>query len=476
MHPGGSMKTKQVRFVLRTFASLVMFLHTQASLAENCFTQQDSLALPFEVIRIGAPKFDTRTGLFKDANNFPATMMMNGGDGAPSVSPISKDGVEFEYSGNIWANRCVNIGGVQNWECPNFLKTKGNYYRGIVTVQRNGMDRQVRPIFTTYSRANACTRIQVGFALGFSDDALKLMASNNQLTIVKWEERATVLPKMVRDIRLPNGSENTYWVDLCLLDKSPMAASATAISVDYEVQDSRPESSTQNVISQIATMVHNRGKKLIVYTNDLDSAMPYYNGISQNNMDAILNAVDVFSFTVGSKASLGCYEVPPSPRLTSPISNMYANLNFITNNGRRKVDYRKLAPWVNLYDLQPDEASALYSILRQTNMKGIYLPNSNLEVGGSCSLPVNQSIGKLLGLDRAQSFCKIVLEACPNDPSKAGITIDTLATAASNPVRCMQRAQEYYQSCGLPAKSGVKSTAIFVSNGKAVQMNTVNGL
>lgn len=472
------MKTSNLlNIIFKHSIRLAAMISSVGHAAEICFKPDTSLRLPFEVARIGAPSL-AKDGNFKDANYFPATSFRSDGHLIPNIRPESNAKTQFRYSYNLWANRCVNIGGVKDWECPNFAKTKGNYYRGIYSVIRNGASREVRPIFTTYARANACTRIQASHALGLPMSTLQTTATTHQLRILPFNERATEFPKLVRDIRLSNGSEDSYFIDVCLLDRAPAGAALDEIALDYEVQDSRPESSTQNIISQLASLAHNKGVKLHVFTNEIDGAMAYRNGISQNNLDSILESVDSFGFTVGSGATLGCYQVPGSPRRYNPVDNMNNQIRVLTNYGRRNVDFSKILPWVNMYDMAPSEARGLHSMIRQYKMKGIYLPNSFMEVGGSCSEPVNVVISNLLGLtteqERGTSFCKISQKVCPNHPESVGTFTDTLAAANNNQARCMQRAKEYHQWCGLT--NGQSSSANYVSEGQVRQTATYSGL
>ena len=151
-----------MRTIVAMAATFCLVNSSIAATVEHCFRRDDSKRLNFDVFQVGfPPAFDRKSG------DYPATSGGYPGSYYTTFTlatmtrptPRGASGFSFRKGDFLWANRCIHMRGITPdlESCRNTRRYKANgYYKPI----KDAAGRQIRPAFSTYAKANACTMIQ----------------------------------------------------------------------------------------------------------------------------------------------------------------------------------------------------------------------------------------------------------------------------------------------------------------------------
>ena len=219
------------------------------------------------------------------------------------------------------------------------------------------LEGQVRPLFTTYAKANACTVAQIAAVLGRPHD--DIAASGRKAGIRVLANRDTdAIAAQARRVTPADGRPQTALLDTCVLDSDRLANDVGAIVLDYEVWDDRTPGEVVTFMRELRAIVAHSGRKLVLNTNPLPRAP---NGLIAGHVRAVLAEVDGFAPTLSSGATKGNADIGLSAkeRTHSPWQSYVDQLAVLTGNGAHALTAAERAKiiWnVPLYDMSLDEA------------------------------------------------------------------------------------------------------------------------
>jgi hypothetical protein len=189
--------------------------------------------------------------------------------------------------GFLWANR-RNTAASHNY--------KSNPIFPAITLS----SKQCRAEYSTIAKANAATKVRAMHWLGYTSSEYNAVADAAGFThATDILTRATLAASPATYFTSNSAyGPNTYLVmtdKIWLNDNKLSDASAyEGIILDYEVQDSRTTTETQDFLLDLASTVQAKGKKLYLYTNRLDGGSAPYNALTSANCPAIYAALDGF--------------------------------------------------------------------------------------------------------------------------------------------------------------------------------------
>lgn len=163
--------------------------------------------------------------------------------------------------------------------------------------------KQCRIEYSSIAKANAATLVRAMHWLAYTSAQYEAVATAAGFATSDIKTRATL-----------SGDPDTYFTgssgfqdgvfqvatDIIMIDDNDLTdgSSYEGIVIDYECQDSRSDAETTAFVTSLATVVHDKSKELVFYTNPLDGAVVSYNGISTANANAILGLCDVFGILI----------------------------------------------------------------------------------------------------------------------------------------------------------------------------------
>jgi hypothetical protein len=364
----------------------------------DCFRSVDNVT-KFDVFQISAPPtYSSKERRFA-ANSpaYPAT------DYATSMSKLKEpvpDGVgaqAFRRHYLLWANRCVFIEGRTSGseQCRNVTRAKGNSYPGMVG---GPLVTQLRTVFSTYSKANACTLISAKRALGEAQAQIEEEGRAAGLVVYDSKVSKDELKKAARHVKLGMpGSDAVALVDICIVESEAMASDVSGVLLDYEVFDSRRPNEVTSFFRSLKDYLSSKGKTLVVNTNPLPREP---NGIDATNVEDVLRIVDGFAPTISTGATIGnpAISLAPQERKIGPVENYKSQLDVLTDGGRRRLsnDLKKKIIWnISLYDTSLSEASFFHEEVMKEGYRGIMLFRNYTKLGGDCAKSSNQVIACL---------------------------------------------------------------------------------
>ncbi|HEY2179474.1 MAG TPA: hypothetical protein VGH15_12915 [Caulobacteraceae bacterium] len=374
-----------------------------------CFTRDDNRTPPFEIFQVSPPPpYSPATRDYPAASAvYPATDYVTGAIHSITAPTLpSTSGFTFRKYFLLWVNRCIQLPGVTPGidSCRN-PRTKGNGYRRMID---DGAGDKVRPAFSTYAKADACTLIQARRVLG-ETGGLETSARAAGLTLWDGDDRVRLAP-LARRFAMPNGQMMSYFVDTCILEAAPEAPDASGIVLDYEVWDNRTPAQTVDIVRNLARLTHQRGKKLILITDPVPKPP---SGLTAESVPAVIDAVDGFGSAIATGSSPGnpSTHYPARGRMRSPWEAYQTQLSVVTAGGRNPLTpqmRRKLIWNIDLNDIAPPEARQLHDEIVRQGYRGMLLARNFQREGGACDRPVNQTIACLalgrcdgrFGLDR----------------------------------------------------------------------------
>lgn len=379
---------KPVSIILATFTPFAW-----AKAQPDCFRLEDNKRTPFEVLQIAKPpRFVARQNDYLETSPYyPATTFATTTASALS-QPLQRgaSGVFFERSYFQWVNRCIQIPGETPslTACRNQNRSKGNLYVGIPP---GTLKTQVRPLFSTYAKANACTIAQINAVLGRPKNELGSAGRKAGIVVLSNQEIAAIASH-ARTVTTADGESQTALVDVCVYDSDRLAPDVGAIVLDYEVWDYRTTSEVVAFLREIRTSVADAGRKLILYTNEIPRPA---NGLTSDSIRAVLAEVDSFAPTLWTGATKGNLDMGLRARHRSrSLWESYIDqLAVLTDNGARPLTANENAKiiWnISLFDINLDDARRLHEEFRHRKYRGIAIFRNYVKQGGSCSRPENQ--------------------------------------------------------------------------------------
>jgi hypothetical protein len=325
---------------------------------------------------------------------YPATDYVTGAvHSITAPTQPSASGLAFRKYFLLWVNRCIQVPGVTPSlnACRN-PRTKGNGYRGMID---DGAGDKVRPAFSTYAKADACTLIQAARVLG-QTGGLDAAATAAGLRLWDGDDRVGLAP-LARRFAMPNGQVMTYFVDTCILEAAPEAPDASGIVLDYEVWDNRTPAQTIDIVRNLAQLTHRRGKKLILITDPVPKPP---SGLTAESVPEVISELDGFGSAIATGFSLGnpSTHYPARARMRSPWEAYQTQLSVVTDGGRNPLTpqlRRKLIWNIDLNDIALAEGRQLHEEIVRQGYRGVLLARNFQREGGTCDRPVNQTIACL---------------------------------------------------------------------------------
>jgi hypothetical protein len=361
-----------------------------------CFTRHDNIGLPFDVFQVSQPPAysPAERDYVAASAIYPATDYATAAiRSIKDPQPPSASRLRFRRHFLLWINRCIRLPGITPGPeaCRN-PRNKGNGYHDMID---DGTGDKIRPAFSTYAKANACTLIQARRVLG-ETGGLGPSARAAGLTLWDGDERAG-LARLGRRVAMPNGQVASYFIDTCILEATPESPDASGVVLDYEAWDNRTPAEALAFIRELAALTHQRGKSIILITNQLPKPP---NGLVAQNIRQVIDAVDGFGSAIATGASVGNASVhfPARSRLIAPYDAYQRQLDVLTDGGRNPLTpavKRKLIWNVSLYDMGLAEGRQLHAEFRRQGYRGILIARNFLREGGACSRPENQTIACL---------------------------------------------------------------------------------
>jgi hypothetical protein len=338
--------------MLKRFIIGLVAFASVARTVQNCFDETANKNLPFEVIQQAPPPLDAHESNYR---YFPLSA-----SASMDLESLNRSRAPLDLYSFLWANRCHDLGsnaGVCGWN------KKGN----LVAPRMTTATGEVRTFFTSFQRANDCTLAQAARLLGYPGKTIDDYGKRSGLTI------------------MPKGPEtlarqrNNQLVDVCLIDKEPLAPRASGIVLDYEVQDRRMPEQTLAFLKEFAALVHGKGKKAVLYTNPLDAPTQRYTGVAVSNAHQLYEAFDRIALVLWHRNRQG--DIAASAR---------AQIEMIRAGG--KVDAKRLLAVFELNETTIAEAATVRKLILSEGMAGVMFWRNYAKAGGDCSSPANRKI------------------------------------------------------------------------------------
>lgn len=376
----------------------------------DCFRREDNLGLKYTVIQVAnPPPYSAAARDYVETSPYyPGSLYASGLRGVVERSGPSASGVRFDRYYLQWVNRCLFLPGVTPTPgaCRNTNRSKGN---GYPAMPGESLKTQVRPVFSTYEKANTCTLIQIERVLGEPDASLEASAHRVGLTL-DANSNPQAIQARGRNVQLANGQNAAYLVDECVLDSSPGGPNLAGVMLDFEAWDLRTPEETVDFVRKVRAVTSRHGVKLGILTDPLPREL---NGMAASSVHGILAQVDVFAPAVATGASAGnaAMEVLRRQRQVDPATNFESQVAVFGGLGSlTKAERAKIVWQVGLYDISVDEAAELRRRIVRDGFAGVGIAREYVREGGACSLPQNQVIACLtlgacdgrFGLDRTR--------------------------------------------------------------------------
>lgn len=366
---------------------------SSADATGECFSREDNKRLSYEVFQVSAPPaYSVALGDYAPTNPaYPGSHFITAWMErlyGPSTAGGSR--LHFRKSFLFWVNRCVYLPGITPdiGSCGNVNRNKGNGYFDIV---KDASGRQVRPVFSNYAKANACTYLQLNRVLGDFSQALAHAATKAGLVLWDGSNR-TELPRLARDVKMSNGEVMPYFVDVCILEARALPSDADGVVLDYEVWDERTADNTLETVRQLSSLAHQKGKELQVSMSPIPRAP---NGIDASNIRDIVIATDGVIIAISTGSTLGNESIrfAPRGRTLSHFESYRNQVAVLTDGGRIPLTQElksKIAWNIGLYDIKLEEARQLHDEIKKQGYRGIMISRAFMKQGGACTRQENQ--------------------------------------------------------------------------------------
>lgn len=366
-----------------------------AAAQPDCFRREDSLHLKYVVLQVANPPpfVEAAKDYAETSPYYPVSVFASGLQGVLRKGGVSASGLRFQRYYLQWVNRCVYLPGVTPApaDCANIKNVKGN---GYPAMPRSTLQTELRPLFSTYEKANDCTLVQIERVLGAPIPRLSAEAGRAGLTL-KLNSDQTAIGALARGVRFADRTGGRFLVDTCVLDASAAGPLVDGVMLDFEPQDRRSPQQTTAFLHAVRAVTAERRLKLGILTNPLPRAV---NGIDGSNAHSLIALVDIFAPAVSTGASAGNAAVGAAPRerRTDPLSDLQGQIGVLGGLSALTPAERKKIVWqIGLYDTSVPEAAQIRRQVIANGFGGISIARTYVREGGACSLPQNQVIACL---------------------------------------------------------------------------------
>jgi hypothetical protein len=260
------------------------------------------------------------------------------------------------------------------WVWVNHTRSKGN---GLIPPYYN-VGSEVRALFTTIQRANACTKIQLMRIFNESSIDLNSIAIKYGLQLASRSEE------------LSWRVNSSYLTNVCILSDYTLPSDTEGVLFDYEVQDGRSNSQTTSFLSNINSYVHEKGKKTILYLNPLDGPSQISTGIDSSNAPILRRRFDKMTVLLWS-----------GNKQQSIKDSFYTQIRIAGLDFYNKQKLTKIIIAFELADTSLEDARIVHNLMKKSEMENLMFWRNGAVVGGSCETDVNKKIACL-----AFSRCK----------------------------------------------------------------------
>ena len=230
---------------------------TSTAAAENCFRRADNKNLKFKVYQIAPPPEILGHDYPDSSPLYPATgYLTNDIKSLNTTSPSSESGFVFEKGYLLSINHCLFMQGLtpRPEACHNTTNVTGNAFP-------NDAGFAVKPMFSTLTRANTCTRLQALRALGGDTGKIEDAAKDDDLKLWDIRDRKE-LAKLSKTVTLANGKSANYLVDVCVLEDMSQAPDASGIMLNDKSPDARTPEQMADFLRVMKNATRPYGKQL----------------------------------------------------------------------------------------------------------------------------------------------------------------------------------------------------------------------
>lgn len=339
-----------------------------ASAAGYCFGPRDGVGLPFSLFRY--PSVPPRTRADADYPYYPLTASASANIlrlNSSRASNIQKYYVVWANHCNAFAdNSCRRRGAM---DLPSALSNPLPH----PAVRDLATGAKLTSSFTSYAAADACTKAQVAFALGYDQARVQAIAGAG-LTLVGDRSRLTGLARTAEG-RL---------TDVCVMPPEAMSAQVAGIFLDYEAHDGRGPKTARDFLVELAGLAHAKGKRIILYTNPLDASGQALSGLGAGNLNELQAAFDSVTLLLFRRDA------------ASDLRQSFAAQMALLRAGPRPVNPEHLMVTFQLGATTLADAREVRALMLENHIPAVTLWQNRADLSGSCETPVNREIACLV--------------------------------------------------------------------------------
>jgi hypothetical protein len=332
-----------------------------------CFGPHDRVGLPFRLFRY--PSVPPRTDADAGYPYYPLTASMS----ANIFRLNSSHATDIQKYYVVWANHCNALAG-------NGCRRPGAGDRPSALsnpiphppVHDPAAGAKLTSLFTSYETADACTRAQVAFAVGFDEAQVRAFAGAG-LTLVLDRLK---LGGLVRDA----GQRLT---DVCVMPPQPMSAQVVGIMLDYEAHDGRTPNVARDFLTGLTDLAHQKGKRIILYTNPLDASGQALSGLGADNLNELQATFDYVTILLARKNG------------GSDLRRSFEAQMALLRAGPRPIDPAHLMVTFQLGGTTLADAREVRTLVTESGIPALTLWQNRANLSGSCETPVNREIACL---------------------------------------------------------------------------------
>ena len=304
----------------------------------TCFDASSNKNLPFDVWWQVPPPHDFNQAGYE---YFPMT-----GAASTKMEALNSTRALIDEYFFLWANRRED-----GWN------KKGNVALPPIKTAAG----EVRPFFTNFERANACTLAQARSVLG---------VPQQKLDGLTYSTRAGDLLKLAKSNRLE---------DVCILEKEPLNERGKGIVIDYEVQDDRTPEQTLAFLKEFTALVHKSHKQAVLLTNPFDAPTQRHTGVDRSNAHAIYGAFD--------RTLLFLWH---NNRQKDLEESAQYQLGMMKMGGA--IDPKKITALFELANTTMAEAEYTRKLIQSQGFSGVMFWRNYAKAGGDCGTETNRKI------------------------------------------------------------------------------------
>jgi hypothetical protein len=227
-------------------------------------------------------------------------------------------------------------------------------------------------LFTSYDAADGCTKAQVAYVLGYDEAQVRAEAGAG-LTLITDRSKLAGLARGA-DQRL---------IDVCVMPPAAMALQVSGILLDYEAHDGRRPKMARDFLIALTGLVHQKGKRIVLYTNPLDARGQALSGLGADNLNELQAAFDDVTILLFRKDQ------------TSDLRRSFAAQMALLRAGPRAVNPAHLMVTFQLGATTLADARDVRALIMENHLPAVTLWQNRADLSGSCETPVNREIACL---------------------------------------------------------------------------------